>query len=153
MVLSVGGNDALGHSGLLGQAAATIGDAIAVLDQARARFREDYQRTLHAVAGTGLPVAVCTIYDANYPAPLGSIVAAALSLFNDVITRAAFALGLDVIDLRLICSDPSHYANPIEPSAKGGEKIASTIAAFCLDNREPDRQSKVWVDRDAAGQT
>jgi len=50
-------------------------------------------------------------------------------MFNDVILRAAFHWRLPVIDLRLICSEPSDYANPIEPSGSGGAKIARAIAA------------------------
>lgn len=50
-------------------------------------------------------------------------------LFNDAILRAAFELRLDVIDLRLVCSEQSDYANPIEPSGAGGKKIAAAIAA------------------------
>jgi hypothetical protein len=82
------------------------------------------------VLARGLPAALCTVYDANYAPPQGTVVKAALSLFNDVITRAAFARGLTLIDLRLICDQPEDYANPIEPSARGGAKIASAIAAF-----------------------
>jgi hypothetical protein len=50
-------------------------------------------------------------------------------MFNDAILRVAFHFGLSVIDLRLICADPSDYANPIEPSGTGGAKIAHAIAA------------------------
>jgi hypothetical protein len=34
-----------------------------------------------------------------------------------------------VIDLRFVCSSPEDYANPIEPSSKGGAKIARCIVA------------------------
>lgn len=60
------------------------------------------------------------------------MITAALSLFNDVISRAAFSRGLPLIDLRLICAEPADYANPIEPSEQGGAKIASAIARFAL---------------------
>jgi hypothetical protein len=86
------------------------------------------------VLGKGLPTALCTIYDANYAPPQSRVITAALSLFNDVITRAAFSRGLDLIDLRLICSEAGDYANPIEPSAQGGAKIAAAIAA-CVRGR------------------
>jgi hypothetical protein len=33
-----------------------------------------------------------------------------------------------VIELRLVCSEPEDYANPIEPSVQGGAKIARAIA-------------------------
>jgi hypothetical protein len=85
---------------------------------------------LDAIAARGVPTAVCTIYDANFPEPEGRLVKAALALFNDVISRAAFARGLPLIDLRLICSEPADYANPIEPSALGGQKIARAIASL-----------------------
>lgn len=68
----------------------------------------------------------------------------ALALFNDVITRAVFAYGLDLVDLRLICDDSADYANPIEPSFAGGQKIAEAIARFagCRPESEAPR---VWA--------
>jgi hypothetical protein len=58
-----------------------------------------------------------------------------LAVFNDEISRAAFAHRLPLIDLRLICSDDADYANPIEPSAKGGAKIAGAIARLVTGER------------------
>jgi hypothetical protein len=51
-------------------------------------------------------------------------------VFNDVITREAFAHALPVIDLRLIVTKESDYANEVEPSVQGGAKIARAIAAL-----------------------
>lgn len=51
-----------------------------------------------------------------------------LGVFNDVIARAARRRGLPVIELRDVCTEPTDYANPIEPSVAGGEKIAHAIA-------------------------
>jgi hypothetical protein len=51
-------------------------------------------------------------------------------VFNDCIVRAAFAHGLPLLDLRLICAEETDYANPIEPSAQGGEKIARAIVEY-----------------------
>ena len=139
LVLSVGGNDALGREAVLGQAALTVGGAVAMLDCAR----EHYRALLDALVVTNLPLAVCTVYDAKYPGPHGRIVAAALSLFNDVITREAFRRGLSLVDLRLICDRPEDYANSIEPSAAGGNKIAAAIAAM-LD-APPTTRSTGWT--------
>jgi hypothetical protein len=61
---------------------------------------------------------------------LPKMAVAALTVFNDCIVRAAFAHGLPLLDLRLICTEAGDYANPIEPSAQGGEKIARAIAEF-----------------------
>jgi hypothetical protein len=130
LVVSAGGNDALGESHLLQQPVRSVGEGIGELAKAQARFSKRYEAMVDAVVAAGVPAAVCTIYDANFPPPEGPIVTSALCLFNDVITRAAFRRGLPLIDLRLICDDPADYANPIEPSVQGGAKIATAIAAL-----------------------
>ncbi|RXZ32290.1 SGNH/GDSL hydrolase family protein [Sphingomonas desiccabilis] len=142
LIVSAGGNDALGHASVLSARAETVADAVDLLADAQASFAASYTRMIDAVARRGLPTAVCTIYDANHPEPQHRLVVASLALFNDVITRAAFSRGLPVIDLRLICTDPADYANPIEPSALGGEKIAGAIAD--LVRQEPSGRSSVW---------
>jgi lysophospholipase L1-like esterase len=130
LVVSVGGNDALAEAHLLSQRAGTIGEAVARLAEAQARFAQGYASMVDAVLDKDLPTALCTIYDAAFPPPEGPVITAALSLFNDAITRTAFARGLPLIDLRLICSEPEDYANPIEPSEQGGMKIARAIASL-----------------------
>jgi hypothetical protein len=70
---------------------------------------------------------------------LQKVAVAALTVFNDSIVRAAFARGLPLLDLRLICTEARDYANPIEPSARGGEKIARTIAEFVERGRVASR--------------
>ncbi|WP_437542272.1 hypothetical protein WME97_29245 [Sorangium sp. So ce367] len=47
--------------------------------------------------------------------------------FNDVILRQAFSRALDVVDLRLVCSEVGDFANAIEPSGAGGLKIAQAL--------------------------
>ncbi len=76
-----------------------------------------------------LPTAVCTIYNGNLPDLQQARVArVALMMFNDAIFRTAFEHGLPVLDLRLVCNEPEDYANPIEPSGRGGAKTAWAIA-------------------------
>lgn len=128
LVLSAGGNDALGHARVLDEGARSVAGAVVQLAQVREQFRDDYAAMLDGVLARGLPLAVCTIYDARYPDPVRQrLVVTGLSLFNDIITRAAFSRGLPLLDLRLICDDPGDYANPIEPSVQGGAKIAGAI--------------------------
>jgi hypothetical protein len=131
LVVSVGGNDALQNSLLFRQQARTIGGALAELADVRERFEGEYRAMVEAVLRRRLPTALCTIYDARFADPQEQrLVVAGLSLFNDIITREAFSRGLPLIDLRLICNEPDDYANPIEPSAKGGDKIARAIVAL-----------------------
>jgi lysophospholipase L1-like esterase len=143
LVISAGGNDALGHSSILNESARSVAEAVGRLAEAQARFARDYEAMVDAVLALALPTAVCTIYDANFPEPQRQLVVSALALFNDVITRAAFARGLDVIDLRLICDHPADYANPIEPSARGGEKITQAIADWVRS--DPAERSSIWT--------
>ena len=145
LVISVGGNDALGRSAILNEPSRSVADAVLRLAQAQASFTERYVKMLDAVLTLRLPTAVCTIYDANYPEPQRQIVVAALALFNDVISRAAFRRGLPLVDLRLICSDTADYANSIEPSTRGGDKIASVIAALVQADAVEHRRSTVWA--------
>jgi hypothetical protein len=130
LVVSAGGNDALGASHLLGQSVASVAEAVSMLEVAQARFASDYGAMLKAAMETRLEIALCTVYDTP---PSGSdyrLIRTALAVFNDVIQRAAFSTGLSLIDLRLICNEDADYANPIEPSARGGDKIAQAIASW-----------------------
>ncbi|HJT77543.1 MAG TPA: SGNH/GDSL hydrolase family protein [Gemmataceae bacterium] len=128
LVVSAGGNDALGESTILGEAACTVGDALIVLHEVRTRFRGAYRAMLRALGACGKPTAVCTVYDA-IPG-LQAAEQAALAGFNEVILREAFSAGLPVIDLRLVCDHQADYSpvSPIEPSVVGGAKIAHAIA-------------------------
>jgi hypothetical protein len=146
LVVSAGGNDALRQSSLLDAGARSVADALDRLATAREGFDRDYRAMLDGVLALGLPTAVCTIYDARIPGPeRHRLVVAALSLFNDCITRAAFAHGVPLIDLRLVCNQDEEYANPIEPSVKGGEKIAAAIATLVAEHDFTRQRSEVFV--------
>ena len=112
-----------------------------MLEQAQRRFAAEYRDMLEGVLARGLPIAVCTIYDTPPSAANHRIIRTALSLFNDEITRAAFSHGLPLIDLRLICNEEGDYANPIEPSVQGGEKMARAILSFL----QGDAERRSWV--------
>jgi hypothetical protein len=146
LVISAGGNDALGYASILEASAQSVAEAVDRLAAVRERFGQDYERMLDRVMERRLSTAVCTIYDTRIPQPRWRLVVTALSVFNDCITRAAFARDLPVIDLRLLCDQDEDYANPIEPSVRGGEKIAAAIAGLMV--RPPaDRSRSVVIVR------
>jgi hypothetical protein len=131
LIISVGGNDALLASGVLDERATSVADALEKLAAIADRFSEDYSAMLGLVLARARPTAVCTIYEPRFPQPARRRVAAAgLTLLNDRIAREAFSRGLALIDLRLICDRDEDFANEIEPSARGGAKIARAIAGF-----------------------
>lgn len=128
IVLSAGGNDAIGHIDLLDRPATSFGEVLDTFAEVAARFEQRYRQMLAEVTALGLPVIVCAVYNGNLGDPEAQRRAAvALSVFNDVILRAAAVAGHATIDLRLVCDEPADYANPIEPSVRGGEKIAQAI--------------------------
>jgi lysophospholipase L1-like esterase len=135
LIVSAGGNDALRNSGILREPARSVMEVMTKLADVRDEFARNYRIMLDAVLERRLPTALCTIYDARFADPQEQrLVVTALSVFNDVITREAFARRLHLVDLRLICDDPDDYANPIEPSANGGDKIAAVIAQVVAGN-------------------
>jgi hypothetical protein len=142
LVVSVGGNDALGFAGVLQQPAGTVGDGLALLGDAQAEFAASYAAMTDAVLAAGLPTALCTVYDTRPSEPGHSVIRSGIALFNDCITRAAFSRGVPLIDLRLICTEAADYANPIEPSVQGGRKIARAIAGWAL-GRDAGERSRV----------
>ncbi len=133
-VISAGGNDALHYASLLGEKVSSVSEALEKLGTVRDAFAQDYRTMLDEVTARGLPVAVCTIYDARFPdAEQRRAASLGLTIFNDCITREASLRGLALIDLRLICTAAEDLANAVEPSVIGGAKIASAIAAFAAD--------------------
>ena len=145
LAISVGGNDALHYSKVLDEKAGSVREALDKLAEVRERFANDYRAMLDAVVAKGLPVAVCTIYDARFPdlhqrrqASVG------LAIFNECITREASARGLALIDLRLVCNRDQDLANTIEPSVIGGAKIASAIREFLSEYDSSKGRSEVF---------
>ncbi|WP_457964126.1 GDSL-type esterase/lipase family protein [Arthrobacter sp. D1-29] len=129
LVVSAGGNDALGFAYLLESPASSVAEALNLFSSAQEQFAADYDLMAEAVSATGIPVALCTIYDTPASTAQHRIIKTALAFFNDCISRAAFSRGMSLIDLRLICNEDGDYANPIEPSSQGGAKIARAVAA------------------------
>ena len=146
LVVSVGGNDALGNIGVLDDASRSIADALNRLAGIGDGFERGYRAMLDVVLARALPTALCTIYDPRYPDPrMQRLAVAGLTIFNDAITRQAFARGLPLIDLRLVCDEDADYANPIEPSSRGGEKIARAIARLVTEHEFSRRRTEVFV--------
>ncbi|MFM8272514.1 MAG: SGNH/GDSL hydrolase family protein [Gemmata sp.] len=148
LFVSVGGNDALQAASILREPAATVGDGLATVGAALARFRDTYAAMLAGVLALGKPTAVCTVYDAVPSQVLvGAAERAALAGFNDIITRAAVRDGLPLIDLRVLCGDEGDYSplSPIEPSVGGGAKIADAICRLVAGHDFSVRRTVVWV--------
>jgi lysophospholipase L1-like esterase len=140
LVVSIGGNDALGASGVIEEGARSVADALLKVAAVAARFRAAYGQMIDAVLARGLPTAVCTIYEPRFPdATRRQAAAAALTALNDAITREAFSRHVTLIDVREIFNHDADFANPIEPSTRGGEKLARAVVAFAAGTGSSSR--------------
>ncbi len=138
LVVSVGGNDVLKNLDILRLQVRSEPEALTKLGQRVAVFERAYRKAINRLVSLGRETVVCTIYNASLDTEAGAAALGlsteeaaaalvALTAFNDVILRVAFETRLRVIELRLVCAEPADYANTIEPSVRGGEKIARAI--------------------------
>jgi hypothetical protein len=145
LVVSVGGNDGLSRADILQRKARSVGNAVDQLSILRAEFQQNYHRMLTALLARKQPLALCTVYDPNFPDPLMQrLTTTALNIFNDCILREAITHGLPVLDLRLICTEAQDYANEIEPGVPGGEKIAAGILNLVQNHDFSSGQTVVY---------
>jgi hypothetical protein len=135
LIVSAGGNDALGHLDLLEERTRSVGAAIERLASIRESFHAAYGRMLEVILRLRRATVLCTIYDPCFPdRRLQRLAVAALTLFNDVVTRQAGSAGVPVIDLRRLFDDAACYANPIEPSVLGGARLADVISRIVTEH-------------------
>ena len=127
LVLSIGGNDALAVSEALGLPVERVADAFRIFHEVIGDFRTSYRAAIESVVSTGCPALVLTIYNGWFDPAEAPILTTAVRLFNDVIIDEATSRGLPVVDLRRVCTRESDYANPIEPSSSGGDRIAEQV--------------------------
>lgn len=133
LFLSVGGNDGLRYLDSIEQFGREVGsfsEALQKLRAIQANFRDAYRPMIREVLSEGLPTALCTVYNGNFPEKsVQDLVDTILPVINDVIIEVATEEGLPLIDLGRTLGEPSlDYANPIEPAAHGGKKIARVIS-------------------------
>ena len=144
LVLSAGGNDALRRLEILGMPAESSAATLLLLHDIAREFEAVYRRAIDSCLERALPLVVCTIYNGNFPEQgYQQCATTALTAFNDVIIRVAIEKRLRVIDLRLICSSPADYANPIEPSSIGGARIAAAIMRAVTEPAHTGRGAQV----------
>ena len=129
LVISVGGNDALMNIDMLSFPARSAEQVLELFGQRISQFEAAYRAAIHGAVSLGRVTTICTIYNGNLEPDFASRARIVLMLFNDVILRVGFELGLNVIDLRLICNQPEDYANPIEPSGPGMPVFISLVSA------------------------
>jgi hypothetical protein len=133
LFLSIGGNDIIDQIDLLDTPVASTAEALLLFSQAALDFRQSYRNAVIECLALKIPLIVCTIYNCSFPnAEQQRTVEVAVAIFNTEILSAALEYGLDMIELRRVCNHAEDYANPIEPSVIGGQKIAGAILSHVL---------------------
>ncbi|HEX8361582.1 MAG TPA: SGNH/GDSL hydrolase family protein [Longimicrobium sp.] len=146
LVVSAGGNDALGNVDVLYRSARSVGAGLAMLGDVVAPFEARYRTMLGEVLARGLPTAVCTVYNPRFPDPEERRYAAlGLAVFNDAILRVAVQAGVPVLELRSICGSDEDFANPIEPSVRGGEKMVAAISTLLAEHDFSRRRTAIFA--------
>ena len=151
LVISVGGNNTMRILNELSRATRNIGDGFLTFHDFRESFESDYVEMLTNALSFNIPTTLCTIYHPCFShsemdrvsgymeygvnsETTQKMAMTALPIFNDIIFQEAVNFNLPVVDLRLIFNDKSDYANPIEPSAIGGLKMAKVIREMVYEH-------------------
>jgi lysophospholipase L1-like esterase len=146
LVISTGGNNAIDNINIISESAQSVSEALEKLAAISEQFQRVYREMLQTVLARKLPTAVCSVYYPNFPnAGIQRVLSTALTIFNDVIIREAFAAGVPLIDLRLVCNETADYANEIEPSVAGGDKITSAILQLIREHEFARRRTEVFA--------
>ena len=139
IVLSIGGNDLLNNISFLTQDFRY--SPMRVFEQLREMLlpvSKNYEAIVQKVTNYRATPLLCTVYEGDLVGSdeFDSIAESAksmVSFFNDSIYRIGSKYKIDVHELREIFVTSDDYANPIEPSHKGGQKFAKEIVRW-IDN-------------------
>ena len=130
LIVSIGGNDALGQSQLL-ELVEVPSDLPLVAAEVLRRFRPSYDSMIYDVKKTGCAVVLSTIYtEIPFTDPKWRhYVPMALAHLNTAILELAEAHQLPVLRIDELCRAPEDFSamSPIEPSAIGGQKLVDGI--------------------------
>jgi len=144
LFISVGGNDALGQLTELTAPVSYAGEGFLKFNSIQSSFQKKYSSMLNNALSYDIPTTVCTIYKPCFThsdssrvmtfldygitnETLQKISVTALTTFNDIIIEEAVNAGVPVMDLRVLYDNVEDYANPIEPSTTGGQKMVKVI--------------------------
>jgi lysophospholipase L1-like esterase len=132
IVLSIGGNDLLQNLHLLQDEISGMKFALEKCSELISEIQENYIKILKHLSQYDAKVLLCTVYEGDLESDLllaeydkaGQVM---LKMHNDTVYYLASKFEVDVLELRNIFTNKEDYANPIEPSHIGGEKLAKAI--------------------------
>jgi len=130
LVVSAGGNDGLQLLSELEHESVTLCNVSRKLKILQTQFRDRYAMMLRRIESVGLPIIICTVYHPCFEHNeilTQTISSIGVTLLNRVIRSEAKRIKAPVVDLAWIFHSRKDYANAIEPSSWGGDKISNNI--------------------------
>ena len=134
-LVSVGGNDCLSGVNVTSRSVQSVEEGLDAIQAFTASFEEEYARTVEElieVVGHDKHIILCSVYNPCF-GPFGvttltqTAANVSVALIADAILRVATRLRLPVIDWRRVMTQVIDFANPIEPSSVGGQKMAQVL--------------------------
>ena len=128
--LSIGGNDLLKRFDILrSQERKLPTEVLEQLHSEVGAFQKRHNEILSSFSERAL---VSTIYNPVFSKdpdlkPFQNAAEMAIAIFNDAIQQNVRRFGFDLLELREISTEEDDFANPIEPSDRGGAKLAKEI--------------------------
>ena len=137
IVLSVGGNDLLQNLSYLSKGpVSNVNEAVSGIQQHIFEpLEQRFETIIEELSSQRANLLVCTLYEGDlgrtdeFKDVLDSS-KIMVSSFNDLVYKTAKKYNADVLELREIFISSDDYANPIEPSHIGGEKLAKSIVEW-----------------------
>ena len=134
IVLSVGGNDLLQNLSYLSNGPiSNVNEAVTGIQQHIFEpLEQRFETIIEELSSQRANLLICTVYEGDlgrtdeFKDVLDSS-KIMVSSFNDIVYKTAQKYNVDVLELRDIFVSSEDYANPIEPSHVGGEKLAKAI--------------------------
>ena len=98
-------------------------------------MQQDYESIVANLSNYRAKLLLCTVYEGDLvdSDEFSDVIYSSktmLSIFNDLVYRTAQKYNAEVLELRDIFVTSEDYANPIEPSHRGGEKFAKEIVRW-----------------------
>ena len=137
IVLSVGGNDLLQNLSYLSNGPiSNVNEAVTGIQQHIFEpLEQRFETIIEELSSQRANLLICTVYEGDlgrtdeFKDVLDSS-KIMVSSFNDIVYKTAKKYNADVLELREIFITSDDYANPIEPSHIGGEKLAKSIVEW-----------------------
>jgi hypothetical protein len=139
LAISLGGNDALQTMPLMTLPTRSVGMGLQELGERLVSFETAYRRCVSSALNLGRPVLLLTIYDGDFEPNLRVMTRVGVALFNDVIIRVGRERELPTVEMRHVCNEPGDFKRGVEPSVRGGEKVATAVLdALAQLGHQPD---------------